>query len=146
MSEYSVARLSDLPRIVPDGDDDAEWTPIRHLLGIGAFGVNAWHGARAGEVVIETHDEIPGSDCGCAGHEELYLVVAGRALFLVDGEEVNAPTGTLIAVPPHVHREAIAAAQGTQVLAIGAPRGEAFVPSPWEKREIETATRAGALI
>jgi hypothetical protein len=139
MSDYGIARLADLPRLVPEGDDDAEWTPIRHLLGIGAFGVNAWHGARAGEVVIEAHDEIPGSDCGCAGHEELYFVVEGRALFFVDGEEVNATPGTLIAVPPHVHRKAIAAADGTLVLAIGAARGEAFTPSPWERQALEKA-------
>ena len=145
MSQFAVAHLADLPRLAPEGDDDAEWTPIRYLLGIGAFGVNAWHGHRAGEVVIEAHDEIPGSDCGCAGHEELYFVVEGRALFFVDGEEVNATAGTLIAVPAHVHRKAIAAADGTLVLAIGAPRGEAYAPAPWEVKAMEKATAAGLL-
>ena len=142
MSEYATAHLAAMPRLAAEGDDDAEWTPIRHLLGIGAFGVNAWHGARAGEVVIEAHDEIPGSDCGCAGHEELYVVVEGRALFFVDGEEVNATAGTLMAVPPHVHREAIAAADGTLVLAVGAPRGEAYAPAPWELKALEKAGKA----
>jgi hypothetical protein len=38
-----------------------------------------------------------------------------------------------------VHRKAIAAADGTLVLAIGAARGEAFTPSPWERQALEKA-------
>ena len=76
-----------------EGTDDAEWTPIRQPLGIGAFGVNAWHGDE-GDVVIEAHDEIPGADGGCAGHEELYVVPEGRARFVVDGDEIDGPPGT----------------------------------------------------
>jgi len=138
MSEHTVAHLSDLPRLQPDGPQDARWTPIRHVLGIGAFGVNAWHGEQAGDVVIEPHDEVPG-DC-CAGHEELYVVLEGRAGFDLDGERVDAPAGTLLAVAPHVHREAVALVEDTTVLAIGAPRGEAFAAAPWEQREL---TKAG---
>ena len=142
MSQHAVAQLSDLPRLAPEGSEDAEWTPIRHLLGIGAFGVNAWHGARAGAIVIEAHDEIPGADCGCAGHEELYVVLAGRARFVVDGDEIDAGPGTLLAVPAHIHREAIAAEDETLVLAIGAPRGEPFTPAPWEVKAMEKAAKA----
>jgi len=138
-AEYAAAHLSDLPRIPRTDPEDAEWTPIRHVLGIGAFGVNAWHGAEAGATVIEAHDEIPGSDCGCAGHEELYLVIEGRARFTVGGEELDAPTGTLLAVAPHVHRGAVALVDDTTVLAIGSPRGEAYSPAPWEGRAIEDA-------
>lgn len=139
---HAVAHLSELPRVPAVGPDDAEWTPIRHVLGIGAFGVNAWHGARAGQVVIETHDEVPGNDCGCAGHEELYLVLEGRARFEVGGEAVDAPAGTVLAVPPHLERQAIAVVDDTTVLAVGAPRGEAFRPAPWERRTLD---RAGLL-
>jgi hypothetical protein len=138
---YAVTKLSDLPRLAAEGSDDAEWTPIRQPLGIGAFGVNAWHGDE-GDVVIEAHDEIPGADCGCAGHEELYMVLEGRARFVVDGDEIDGPPGTLLALPPHLHREAFAAADGTTILAIGAPRGEAYAPAPWELRALEKAGRA----
>ena len=138
-AEHAVAHLSQLPRIGATGPEDAEWTPIRHVLGIGAFGVNAWHGAEAGAIVIEPHDEIPGSDCGCAGHEELYLVLEGRARFEVGAEPVDAPAGTLVAVPPHVRRKAVALVEDTTILAIGAPRGEAYSPAPWEGRAIATA-------
>jgi hypothetical protein len=141
-ADHATAHLSQLPRLPAAGPEDAEWTPIRHVLGIGAFGVNAWHGARAGAVVIEAHDEVPGSDCGCAGHEELYVVIEGRARFDVGEEAVDAPAGTLIAVPPHVHRKAVALVDDTTILAIGAPRGEPFVPAPWERRTLD---RAGLL-
>jgi hypothetical protein len=138
MSVHAVAQLQDLPRIPAGGPDDAVWTPIRHALGIGAFGVNAWHGD-TGELVIEEHDEVPENACGCAGHEELYLVLSGHALFAIDGEQVDAPVGTLIALPPNLRRSALALSDETTVLAVGAPRGEAFRPSAWERRAIENA-------
>lgn len=126
----SVARLGDLPRIGEPGD--LAWTPIRHLLEIGSFGVNAWHGDAEGDVVIEEHDEE-------GGHEELYVVLAGRARFVVDGAEHDAPAGTLLAVAPPQKRAAHAAEPGTTVLAIGAAPGEAFAPSDWERRAVAGA-------
>lgn len=133
-----VARLDDLPRIPAGGPEDPAWTPIRHPLGVRAFGVNAWHGAAEGDVVIEEHDEAP-DPTDPAGHEELYLVISGRARFTIEGDELDAPVGTLVAVPANVRRAAHAAAGATTILAVGAPRGEAFAPSAWERREIEKA-------
>jgi len=134
----ATARLEDLPRITPDTPGEPAWTPIRHALGVRAFGVNAWHGDQPGDAIIEEHDELP-STGAAVGHEELYLVIAGHARFTLDGEDLDAPAGTLVAVPPNVRRAAHAVAGGTTVLAIGAPRGEAFAPSAWERREIEAA-------
>jgi quercetin dioxygenase-like cupin family protein len=134
----AVARLEELPRIPSDSREDPAWTPIRHPLGVRAFGINAWHGDAVGDVIIEEHDEIPEPDCP-AGHEELYFVAQGGARFTIDGEELDAPAGTLVAVPPNVRRAAHAAAAQTTILAIGAPRGEAFAPSAWERRAIEKA-------
>jgi hypothetical protein len=139
MSAHAVAQLKDLPRIPASGPDEPAWTPIRHPLGIGAFGVNAWHGERTGDVIIDAHDEVPSPGDAANGHEELYLVVEGRARFVVDGEEIDGPAGTVLALPPHVRREAHAASDGTLIVAIGAPRGEAFTPSAWERRAIEKA-------
>lgn len=53
------------------------WSPIRMRLDVQAFGVNAWTAHEADTPVIPEHDEQP------SGHEELYLVVAGRATFTV---------------------------------------------------------------
>src|SRR4051794_6056954 len=82
------------------------WRPVRRPFGITAFGVNAYSADGAGDALIEPHDEAsPGS----GRHEELYLVVAGVAAFTVGEERIHAPTGTLVFVPPGVHREASAA-------------------------------------
>ena len=92
--------------------DDAEriaghgfaWRPLRKALGTTAFGVNAYTSDAGGEV-IETHDEL---SAGAGGHEELYVVLQGSATFTVDGDEVAAPAGTLLVVPPGTRRGAIA--------------------------------------
>ena len=63
----------------------------------------------------------------------MYVVIRGRATFTLDGEEVDAPAGTIVHLPdPGVRRSAVAAEPGTAVLAVGAKPGEAFQPSPWE--------------
>ena len=65
------------------------------------------HGRRrSGELVIEEHDETGG---GAGGHEELYVVIAGRATFTLDGESLDAPAGTLVFISdPSVKRKAVA--------------------------------------
>lgn len=56
---------------------------MRHRLGIGAFGINAWTAQEAGQEIIGEHDEL-GPRAG--NHEELYIVISGAATFTVDGE------------------------------------------------------------
>lgn len=105
-----------------------QWKPVRASLGIEAFGINAYV-AGPGEHVVEPHDEL-GSNAG--GHDELYVVVAGRATFTVAGEELDAPAITFVLVKPDEHREATAVEEGTTVLAIGGKPGEAYKVSQWE--------------
>ena len=132
---WRTASLDELPLV---GDDDPPFRAVRHALGLSAFGVNAWVGATAGDEVIEEHDEL-GAD---GDQEELYLVLAGRASFTVDGDEVDARTGTFVAVSdPALKRHALAAEDGTIVLAVGATRGRAFNTSVWEARAIEKGLR-----
>jgi hypothetical protein len=129
-----TAHLDDVRTISLHSDDEPDWKPLRHELGIGAFGVNAWLAAAAGDQAIERHDEkvVEG---GTNGHEELYVVLRGAARFTVGDEEIDAPAGTFVFVSdPELTREAIATADGTVVLAIGAARGVAFEPSDWEQR------------
>jgi hypothetical protein len=105
------------------------WRPVRRALGITAFGINAYSADRAGDSLIEPHDE---TGPGAGGHEELYVVAAGRATFTVAGEELDAPTGTLLLVEPTAKREAVAAEDATTVLVIGGKPGAAMPPSPFE--------------
>lgn len=102
---------------------------IRQALGVTAFGVNAYTADEAGADLIERHDE---RSFGAGVHEELYLVLTGRAAFEVDGEAVDAPPGTLILVPPGSERYASAAEPDTTVLVIGGRQGAALPVSPYE--------------
>ena len=123
---WNVVNLSELESF-PVGERGLLWHPIRSRLGVEAFGINAYTSAEVGGEVVEEHTEES------YGHEELYVVVAGRARFTLDGEEVDAPTGTIVHLPePAVKRTAVALEPGTTVLAVGAKRGAPFTPSGWE--------------
>ena len=127
-----TAHLDDVPTLSFESAAMPDWKPLRHHLGVGAFGVNAWVAARAGDQAIERHDEKP-EPGDTNGHEELYVVLTGAARFTVGGEEIDARAGTLVFVAdPALVREAVATAPGTTVLSIGAARGAAFEPSDWE--------------
>jgi len=104
------------------------WLPVRHALGIGAFGTNAYVAADAGDDVVEPHTE--GED-PATGHQELYFVARGSARFTIDGTDHEAPAGTYVFVPdPRSHRHAVALEPGTTVLSFGGP--PTFEPSAWE--------------
>lgn len=118
-----------LDEVKPGHSYGAAWLPLRTELGIQAFGVSAYRGD-AGDLVVPKHNEGPGGGAGV--HEELYVVVSGRATFTVDGETFDAPAGTCVFVLQNEVREAHAAEPGTAVLVVGAPTGEAYRIAPWE--------------
>jgi tetratricopeptide (TPR) repeat protein len=120
-------RVLSLPQEASEGEDDRVYVRLRRTLDIGAFGASATYQAKAGEDVIGEHDELgPGAD----GHEELYVVVQGSAAFTVDGEEVDAPHGTVVFVQPSAKRKAVATSDETIVLAVGGRRGKAYRVPP----------------
>jgi tetratricopeptide (TPR) repeat protein len=124
VSGYEVVHINDLESF-PVDEEGLTWRPIRRRFDIRAFGVNAYTAEREGQRVVEEHRETN-------GHEELYVVIAGRATFTLDGKEHDAPAGTLVHCPPDTLRSAFAAEPGTTVLGIGAKPGEVFQPSGWE--------------
>lgn len=116
-------RVLSLPQEASEGGDDRVYIRLRRTLDIGAFGASASFQAKAGEDVIGEHDELgPGAD----GHEELYVVVQGSATFTLDGEEIEAPHGTVVFVEPGTTRKAVATSDETIVLSVGGRRGEAY--------------------
>jgi tetratricopeptide (TPR) repeat protein len=120
-------RVLSLPQEASEGDGDRVYIRLRRTLDIGAFGASAVYQAKAGEDVIDEHDELsPGAD----RHEELYAVVQGSATFTLDGEEIEAPHGTVVFVQPETTRKAVATSDETIVLAVGGRRGEAFRVPP----------------
>jgi tetratricopeptide (TPR) repeat protein len=121
MSAYETVSLADVPLT------GSNWQAIRRQLGVAAFGINAWRGDEQGAEVIPSHDEVP------TGHEELYLVLEGRATFTVGDDTIDAPSGTIVFVrDPGMQRGAVAEEPGTCVLTVGAKPGEAYSPRPWE--------------
>ena len=124
MSEYAVAHLDEIEEM---NDGRCPSRPVRHHLGITAFGVNAWTARAAGDRIINEHDESePDSN------EELYLVLSGRATFELDGDRVVAPVGTFVFARPGVKRTAIAEEAGTTIIAVGGTPGMAYEPDGWE--------------
>jgi hypothetical protein len=107
-------------------DDGFEWRPVRRHFDIRAFGVNAYAPGATGQVV-EEHTE------STLGHEEIYLVLRGRARFTIDGNDHDLGAGELVVVrDPALKRGAVAIEEDTVVLALGGKPGVAHEPSAWE--------------
>jgi tetratricopeptide (TPR) repeat protein len=124
LSGYEVVSLAGVESL--PGPGTLRWTPLRKQLGITAFGLNAYVATEVGQDVVEEHTEER------LGHEELYLVVAGRATFVLDGNEVDVPAGSAVFLrDPAVKRYARAEEPGTTVLAIGGKPGQHEI-SAWE--------------
>lgn len=108
-------------------EDASGWAPIRLRLGVRAFGINTWTAHEAGKIVIVHHDERQ------SGHEELYFVVSGTAIFTIDGDEIEARTGTVVFVrDPAATRSAVARDAETTVLAVGGEPNDVHRPQAWE--------------
>jgi len=115
--------LDELDRI--EMDDGFVWRPVRRHFGIRAFGVNAYTAREAGGLVIESHTEVD--------HEEIYLVLRGRARFTIDGTDHELGPGQLVFLrEPSLRRGAVALDEDTVVLALGGKPGAAHEVSAWE--------------
>ena len=123
MSDYRIVHLDEIDEI---SDGREPMRPVRHHLGITAFGINTWTGREVGDRIINEHDETHD------GSEELYFVSEGRAVFELDGERRDAPQGTFVFVPPAVKRTAFAEEPGTTLVAVGGVPGKAYEPHGWE--------------
>ena len=125
MSEgYEVAHIDELEEL-PIAGGEFIWRPVRRRFGITAFGTNAYTG-NTGQRVVEEHFERD-------NHQEMYVVLRGRATFTLGEDEVDAPAGTIVFARPGTKRGAIAGEDGTAVLAVGAKPGVVFEPSLWEE-------------
>jgi tetratricopeptide (TPR) repeat protein len=124
MADYAIAHLDDIDEF---SDAGAHYRPVRHHLGISAFGATVWTAHSAGDVLINEHDDDdPTAD------EELFVVLRGHAVFEVDGDRVDAPTGTLVFAPPGTRRKASAIDGDTALLTIEGTPGQAYAARGWE--------------
>jgi mannose-6-phosphate isomerase-like protein (cupin superfamily) len=128
---WRALRVEDV-EAVPWRGTELVWRPLRAALGLRAFGAGAFTASRVGQCIVEPHREsVDGR-----GHEEVYVVLEGRARFTLDGEAVDAPAGTCVFVPPQVERVAVAVEVPATVLAFGADPGGAYAVagSEWTDR------------
>ena len=95
-----IERWDEMERRFPGYDDLVAYHTIRQFFGIESFGIAAWT-APAGQCVVPPHSET------AAGYhqEELYIVLAGSAKVVCDGEEMVLKLGQLLDVSPDVFRE-----------------------------------------
>ena len=134
---YGSVRLADvdtLAQVDPGNADinDCAFHLLRRHFDVRAFGVNAATG-NAGDEMIEEHYEADDEQNQTNGHEELFAVMTGHAVFTVDSEEIDAPPGTIVFVrDPSLLRHARATADGTAILMVGGPAGTPFMVSRWE--------------
>jgi hypothetical protein len=127
MAAYEKAHIDDIA-----SKQWPHWIPVRHHFGIETFGMNAYR-RDAGESAVPEHDE------SASGAPELFFVANGHATFTVDGDEIDAPSGTCVWVyDPAAKRSATAKDDGTLVVAVGAAApGQAYTPAGWDTQYLE---------
>jgi hypothetical protein len=122
-----VVAVAHLDEVAEFEDVGCHYRPIRHELGITAFGVTAWTAHAAGDRVVNEHDpDDPTAD------QELYLVLRGHAVFELDGGQVDAPAWTFVFVPPGTSRVAVATEDDTTVLLVEGTPGKGYDARGWE--------------
>ena len=100
------------------------WSLVRRSLGIDAFGVNLVEIAPG--TAIPEHDEL-GRD-----QEELFVVMEGDAVLVVDGEDHPAPNGTYARLDPeHLRTVRNDGDRPALVLIVSAPRTSGYEPMEW---------------
>ena len=134
---YGAVRLADvdtLAEVDPGNPDinDGAFHLVRRHFDVQAFGVNAATG-NAGDEMVEEHHEADDEENQTNGHQELFAVMTGHALFTVDGEEIDAPAGTIVFVrDPALLRAARATADDTTIFMVGGPADAPYSVSRWE--------------
>ncbi len=118
--------LADVPETrIPAG----RWQALNDLLGVRNFGVSAI-AIEPGESPDVEHDE------GSSGHQEVYVVVTGRAGFRLGDEEIEAGPGDIVALPdPSETRSYWAVAPGTRIVCLGAGPGAEHAYGAWIDEE-----------
>jgi hypothetical protein len=123
---WRSVRLDDIEPVPIEGGR-VLWQPVRRMLDVGAFGINAFIAPNPGDDVVEEHTEE------MLGLEEVYVVLTGRATFMFEDQTLDAPAGTVVFVhDPALKRHARAEESQTTVLAVGGPRRAVYEPPAWE--------------
>ncbi len=78
-------------------------------------------------MLIPEHDEAE------SGQQEIYFVHKGEVTVTLNGEQMTAAEGAVVAVEPATRRKFEAAATPTTLLVMGATPGRAYEIGEWEQ-------------
>ncbi len=107
-----------------EGSGECTWLLARQALGTACFGYNL--------VVIGPGGGIPEHDESGSGQVEVYAILEGDAVFVLDGEEVPAPAGTFASVEPGSTRTILNRSEDpVTALLIGVEPDGDYEPMSW---------------
>ena len=114
---YVIAHRGELERT-------GNWTLVRRSLDCRAFGVNL--------VEIPPGEAIPEHDETARDQEEMFFVLAGAPVVVIDGTDHPAEAGTFARLDP-VHRRTVRndGSEPASVLIVSAPTTSGFEPMDW---------------
>ena len=121
---WKSASVEEIPPVKPDWP--ATWKSVRAYFGIEAFGINAAT-KDAGNVLIPEHDETE------SGQQEIYFVHKGEVAVTLNGEQMTAGEGAVVAVDPATRRKFESTASPTTLLVMGGTPGRAYEIGEWEQ-------------
>ncbi len=100
------------------------WRLVRRTLQVDSFGINVVEVTPGAEIPM--HDEID------RDQEEVFLVLNGSAVLVIDGEDHAVEAGTFARIDPE--HERTVRNEGTEpvsVLIVSAPRSSGYEPMSW---------------
>jgi uncharacterized cupin superfamily protein len=122
MANYVIKHRDEFERM--EGSGDCTWLLARKALGTQAFGYNL--------VEIGPGGRIPEHDEGQSGQVELYAILDGEAVMLLDGEEHPAPAGTFVSIEPAATRQILNRSEApVTALLIGVEPEGGYEPMSW---------------
>jgi len=122
MANYAIKHRDEFERM--EGSGECTWLLARKGLGTEAFGYNL--------VKIGPGGQIPEHDEGRSGQVELYAILEGEAVMLLDGEEHPAPAGTFASIEPAATRQILNRSDApVTALLIGVQPEGGYEPMSW---------------
>ncbi len=107
-----------------EGSGSTRWLLARRGLGVQSFGINV--------VEIGAGGALPEHDERERDQEEVFVILEGRGTIVADGEERDAPAGTLARMSPGVTRTVRNDGDAPLgVLIVSAPTTSGFEPMEW---------------
>lgn len=114
---FTIAHLDGLERT-------GDWTLVRRSLGCRSFGINL--------VEIPPGGSIPEHDETERDQEELFFVLSGSPVLVIDGEDHPARAGTFARLDPARRRTVRNdGSERCSVLIVSAPMNSGFQPMEW---------------